>query len=191
MISPATSGDILFRFSIDVFICNFFSLNVALWKHNKRYFSIYQIPYTFQALTSGSTSVLGTDANLFTGFGSTDATHGTNAIVISGLTAGNYDLYVYSQNIPGSTSNLSITANAVTGSITTDGNLTALSEGANYMKRTITVGGDGLLSISLGNTNQINGLQLQSSPTPEPASLVLLGVGGLFAARKKLRKKSA
>ena len=49
MISPATSGDILFRFSIDVFICNFFSLNVALWKHNKRYFSIYQIPKYYTA----------------------------------------------------------------------------------------------------------------------------------------------
>ncbi len=145
-------------------------------------------------LVPSGTSMGSPDTALFTGYLLTDNFH-TGAFHITGLDSGTYDLYVYSQRETGQTTNLNLTVNGVDASLLNKSNstLTELTLNENYVKRSVTVGSDGQLNFvvgQLGSNSYINGFQLyHSSSTPEPASLVLLGVGGLLGA-SRLKKKS-
>ena len=64
-----------------------------------------------------STPVTKQDELLMSGFFTSKATGvGTTVMTFSGLVAGNYDLYIYSQDQKGKSSNLSFVANGVSGS---------------------------------------------------------------------------
>lgn len=129
-----------------------------------------------------------TDRNLFSGYLIID--QNSSEFILQGLDAGTYDLYVYSQVASNNSSSLQFTANGVSGSLTNNGTLTSLVEGANYLKTSVVVSDAGTLAISIAGNSQINGIQLlQTSTAPEPASMVLLGVGGVLAAAAKLRRK--
>lgn len=165
---------------------------VDLQFSDRTYGSVY---YTYRVSGSAgsldfATSINTLDKKLFQGYLFTDSEN-TGLFVITGLDAGTYELYVYSQKETGASSVLSFTANGVSGYLQNDGTLTQLTEGehGNYLVRNVVVGSDGELSIEIGASNAINGIQLlQTSTAPEPASMVLLGVGGVLAAVAKSRR---
>ena len=128
------------------------------------------------------------DKPLMRGFISTDA-YNTGTLTISGLSAGTYTVYVYSQVDKNLTSTLDMTANGTNFDLTNNGSLTALTLNQNWTSHDVIVGSDGLLNVSFGTNNQINGLQLVEV-VPEPGSLALIGVGSLFALGfKRLKSK--
>ncbi|MGB7510903.1 MAG: PEP-CTERM sorting domain-containing protein [Pelodictyon phaeoclathratiforme] len=141
---------------------------------------------------SASTSIGAPDTKLFTGYLLTDAV-APAWFLFSGLDYGEYDIYVYSQKESGHSGSLSITANGGSTSLSNDGSLNILKEGVNGNYRIINnviVGGSGNLNFAMGTSSVINGIQLvHKSPNPEPASMLLLGVGGALAAAKLRRKR--
>lgn len=150
-----------------------------------------ELKYLMSTIAGGSTSIVGIDTDLFSGYLATDG-KSTSIFTFQNLEAGTYDLYVYSQRDINISGGLQFTANGVSGSLTNNGNLTSLVEGANYLKTSVVVSDAGTLAISIAKNSQINGIQLlqtSTSTAPEPASMVLLGVGGVLAAAAKLRRK--
>lgn len=111
----------------------------------------------------------------------------TNTITFSQLDPNeNYKLVVYSQAENGTRAALKINGNTVidnTGSALTT--LTEANAGNSYLGNYAVINGLSTNSsgaISFTYEGQISGLQLEAQAVPEPASVVLLGVGGLFGA---------
>ena len=141
-----------------------------------------------KGLDSTGTAFTSIDKPFMRGFISTDA-YNTGTLTISGLSAGTYTVYVYSQVDKNLTSTLDMTANGTNFDLTNNGSLTALTLNQNWTSHDVIVGSDGLLNVSFGTNNQINGLQLVEV-VPEPGSLALIGVGSLFALGfKRLKSK--
>lgn len=109
-----------------------------------------------------------------------------------------YDLYFYTEDSPDyGMSALSVT---VSGKIATtattalnDGTSDTFTQGLNYLKLNVITDESGALDISYGrgegatNSAIINGIQL-SGPTPEPSTMLLIGIGslaGFLVCRKK------
>jgi len=125
--------------------------------------------------------------------------HPLDHMTFGGLVAGeNYELYIYTQ----SENNVEIPEQLIfrvnDGSYVTstanNGKTGTFTPGLNYVLGTYSANSSGQLVIdyaATGTSNRvvINGLQLRGPATPEPASLVLLGIGGLLGARR-LKKKS-
>jgi hypothetical protein len=128
----------------------------------------------------------------------------TDQIVFSGLdTRWNYNVYVLTQANIEATSSLNV---QMIGDVTysplssllndnTSVNTFTGNQGLNYLMQTITPDQFGNITIQYavgsngGNLGRgvINGVQVQA--VPEPASMVLLGIGGLLAARRVRRSK--
>jgi hypothetical protein len=130
----------------------------------------------------------GIDTPLMRGYVSTD-NFNTGTLDIQGLTAGTYTVYVYSQIDKNQTSSLNMTANGVNFTLTNNGSLTSLTQNQNWVSKNVVVASNGLLNVSFATNNQINGMQILEA-VPEPGSIVLLGMGGIFVlGLKKLRSK--
>ena len=124
---------------------------------------------------------------------------GDFTLSFSGLDAGTYQLYVYTQGDKlsnGETLNLSVNGVDTTAS-GSDGTLNHFVLGQNYLTTTLTTDSSGNVSFDysgLDNMAGINGLQLfqtSAAPVPEPASMVLIGIGGLLAAFRRFSKSAA
>ena len=90
-------------------------------------------------------------------------------------------------------------------SVVSDGAASSFIEGQNYLKFDAKTDASGKLVIKYSsavpsasspqNRAVLNGIQVgactPSAPTPEPASMLLLGVGGALLSARKLRKKKA
>lgn len=162
----------------------------AVLKYSDESVSSAELKYSISTIAGGSTSIAGIDTDLFSGYLATDG-ESTSIFTFQNLEAGTYDLYVYSQKDINTSGGLQFTANGVSGSLTNNGTLTSLVEGANYLKTSVVVSDAGTLAISIAKNSQINGIQLlQTSTAPEPASMVLLGIGGVLAAARFRRKNS-
>jgi hypothetical protein len=129
----------------------------------------------------------------------------THNITLSGLDKNaNYALYIYSQDFLDAKNGqmLSVSVNKEMFGQTEPSDVSASSykSGLNYLTGELTVNDSGTLNITYSSTKEgtgfavINGLQLlQTSesvppaPVPEPASVFLMGFGGLLAALR-LRK---
>ena len=125
---------------------------------------------------------------------------GNFTLSFSGLDAGTYQLYVYTQGdkkgADGQTLNLSINGVNTT-ALPSVGTSYEFIPGQNYLTATLTTDSSGHVSFDysgLGNMAGINGMQLfqtSAAPVPEPASMVLIGVGGLLAAFRRFSKSAA
>jgi hypothetical protein len=139
------------------------------------------------------------DDNLMGSYMYYTGAHPLDHMTFGGLVAGeNYELYIYTQ----SENNVEIPEQLIfrvnDGSYVTstanNGKTGTFTPGLNYVLGTYSANSSGQLVIdyaATGTSNRvvINGLQLRGPATPEPASLVLLGIGGLLGARR-LKKKS-
>ena len=134
----------------------------------------------------------------------------TDFMTIAGLSVNtNYDVYVLTQGTkldPGSKLKLTGLTSSGIQSFTQTGLPTGLNNtfvsGTNYMLETFKTDASGNLTFSytaatLGGKALINGLQIAASsnngpgPTPEPASMLLIGVGGALISAARLRKKKS
>jgi len=175
------------------------------------------VPLTGTSLTftSEALGIIGNSSNSFYGVTPDYSklmktyvyTYGTGSMTIGGLTAGtNYDVYVLTQGTkldPGSKLKLTGLTSSGVQSFTQTGLPTGANNtfvaGTNYMLETFKTDAGGNLTFSYtaatGGKALINGLQIATSqntpPTPEPASMVLIGVGGALMSAMKLRKKKA
>jgi hypothetical protein len=114
-----------------------------------------------------------------------------NTIDISGLSAGVYNVYVYSQRTMSLASELQMTASTDGGhlysfSLSNDGSPTSLMPDVNWQVQSVLVGSSGTINMLLSDTSAINGIQIQA--VPEPGSVVLLGIGGVVALSQIRRK---
>ncbi len=144
------------------------------------------------------------DVKLMEGALSTGVTQ-TGSYSFSGLTAGTYNMYIYSQGKYNVSSGVHLTATTTGHSysvnFSNNGDLTQLTQAnpgdsyvGNWVMQTIVVGSNGLLNLNVQSNSLINGIQLQQdlTPVPEPGTVVLLGVGGVFMlALVKLRTKES
>jgi hypothetical protein len=141
------------------------------------------------------------------------ASNGSSTMEFNGLAKNyTYDLFVYSQsevtdgNASGNGQKLTLTmlkGTAATPTITTTLSQASTNTGfvlnRNYLEFNVTSDNNGALKFQYSSpviggemaTHKavINGLQL--APTPEPASMLLLGIGGAIMSARKLRKKKA
>jgi hypothetical protein len=125
----------------------------------------------------------------------------TATITLSGLAAGTYELYVYSEADTGIDARSRETQYTVATSSTTtsvvvgpSNNATTLTQGANYEILEIVVGSDKTVTISVASAiangeADVCGFQLQSVPEPASASLTVSAVIGLLAYAWRKRKK--
>lgn len=141
-----------------------------------------------------------TDLPLMRGALSTGGT-GTGYFYFSGLTRGTYDIYVYSQGKAADQVNnidISVITSAGASSIqfTNDKNAIELTQATsttagNWYKKTVIIdsavagygAGNNNLILTMGSNQLINGIQLEyvgAVPVPEPDTVLLLGVGGVF-----------
>ncbi len=167
---------------------------------------VYSEAHVYQ-IGKGESSFKDTDyANLFDGYYAGNIAdkhdHNLSNFEITGLTAGTYDLYVYSQTTAPkgndckntNKTHLGFTANGVTvADFYNTGEASGFLEGVNYKKTSVIVGDDGKLDITFTSGSDVTALQFVDppAPSPEPASMLLLGVGGALMSALKLRKKKA
>jgi hypothetical protein len=109
----------------------------------------------------------------------------TGYLYFSGLDNGTYQLYVYSQGKKNVASSMQLTAttslDSYIFSLSNNGTVTELTENTNWMMQTIIVS-DGILNINVFDNSVVNGIQLYQTgnAVPEPGSIVLIGIGGIF-----------
>lgn len=116
-------------------------------------------------------------------------TNRQGSFTFSGLSEGTYTLYIYTQSeLSGQALSVTI-AGTVYSTTLSNASSTTLISGQNYLViENLTVSEAGTLTVSYGGTGTdvINGVQLlqtsDASAVPEPASIVLLGIGGALAA---------
>ncbi len=119
----------------------------------------------------------------------------TGTFQFSGLAAGKYKIYVYSQIDSGTPSTLDVTPITSVStyskiSFANAGNYTGFTNATNtgfgnWAVKTVDVGnaigpdyGSANLVLNVSTLSSINGIQIQA--VPEPGSVVLLGLGGVF-----------
>ena len=133
--------------------------------------------------------------NLMSGYTSTGS---LKTMTFTGLEKNKeYGLFVYTQgSVESKAQELTITATGsqtVTEKTNPNSQISTLIDGQNYIQMNAFSDGAGVLKVSYSSINDtaiINAIQLSSTAhAPEPASMVLLSVGGLLAAGR-LRKNS-
>jgi hypothetical protein len=156
--------------------------------------TVYGTYFMDGSVGSVTTAINTTDSGLMKGYGKAGTAN--SYCDFTGLSAGTYNVYVYSQAARNTQAVLNLTATTSGGhtyhfDLSSTGSLTKLTEGSNWMMQSVFVGADGKLNMSLGVNSFINGLQLvQTSavPVPEPGSIALIGVGAvIFAGMSKMR----
>lgn len=142
-------------------------------------------------LTTIASGATDPDQRLMRGFLDSGVTGST--VTVTGIHFPQYDLYIYTDgNNGGATTTGQYTANGITVTTTDLANTdytNAYVLGQNYI---VIPGLSGDLTLTAtgsagGFSSPINGIQLVSTPVPEPSSFALLGVGGLGLVVRRRR----